>query len=791
LTLDNLPSLVSVSLTPLLGREKEISAVTEILSRSTVRLVTLVGPPGVGKTRLAIQVANETAGMFAHGVQFIDLAPVSDVAGFPSCLAQELGVNEIPDMPLIIRLAQALRQKNILLVLDNFEQLIDAAPQVHQLLSSAPQVKILVTSREALHLSGENEFVVHPLSLPQDSLREQEEVKDQELMQFSAIRLFVERAQAVQPDFQLSLENTGAVIEICRKLDGLPLAIELAAARIRTLSPKAMLKQFDRRFDWLAPNKRAEQSLKQTLYGAIEWSYNLLSAKEQILLRRLSVFSDWTVLEAAEAICADENGEATESESSLRANEIFELLIQLTDKSLLVSETLEEETRFKFLETIHEFAREKLVLSGEVAKFKNRHLVYYHKLAEQAETELERANQLAWANRCELEHNNMRAALDWSLKEGADPQTGIRLAASLSLFWIVHNHFIEGLKWMKIFLQKAQDFSDERLLAKLLFRAGDLHLHRGELDLALKLCEQGVELCRKVDEKKLLAPALYCLGDTFLALGNLAAASAALKESVEISWEINYPAVHDISLISLGWVYHQQGDRVAAHAALEEGLAIAERVSDHWAFAFGLQTLATMLRHEGNYIESQTTFERCLVASRVVEDKSMVGAVLSNLAILTNLQGKYAESGKYAEEALSIFQAVGDEIQQPFPLRMMGYAAVHANNLLRARILIQESLRGNTDLRDLPGQLACLVAFAKCHMAENEIEKALSLCALVESQLEINHVRLLEPDAFALEKLMKQGRKKLSKADYERVYTEGQSRNLDETIFSDDVKATL
>jgi predicted ATPase len=769
-------SPLPLSLTPLLGREKEVAAVTKILSRFNVRLVTLVGPPGVGKTRLAVQVANEAADMFAHGVQFIDLAPVSEPSGFLSALGRGLGVNDIPDVPLLTRLVQALRQKNVLLVLDNFEQLIEAAPQVHQLLSNAPEVKVLVTSREALHIAGENEFTISPLSLPQDLSPEQD------LTRYPAIQLFIERARAVQSDFQLTPENTAAVLEICRRLDGLPLAIELAAARVKTLSPQAMLSQFDRRFDWLAPNKRAEQSSRQTLRGAIEWSYNLLSEKEQILLRRLSVFSDGRTLESVEAVCADADSTLSESDSSLRAEEILDVLIQLTDKSLLFSDRLEEETRFNFLETIHDFAREKLRQSGEEVEFKNRHLAYYCKLAEQAEIELERADQVLWADRCEREHNNLRAALDWSLREGADLQTGIRLAASLSLFWIVRNHFIEGLERIKVFLQKAQDSSEERVLAKLLFRTGDLHLHRGELDSALKLCMQGVELCRQIDEKRLLVPALYCLGDTLLALGDLTAASDALKESAEISWEINYPELHDIALILLGQVYHLQGDRASAHATLNEGLALAQRISEHWAIAFGLHTLASMFRSEKNYKEAQDNFERCLEASRVVGDKNIIGMVLANLAILTNLQDKYAESGKYAEEALSIFQAVGDEIQQPFPLRMMGYAAIHARNLVRARILIQESLRSNRVLQDISGQLACVVATAKCCLAEKDVKRAVSLCALIETRMNTDKVKLLEPDVKVLQEVLLQGKKKLGEAAYKTTYAAGTALQIEDEI---------
>jgi predicted ATPase/transcriptional regulator with XRE-family HTH domain len=769
-------SPLPLSLTPLLGREKEVAAVTKILSRFNVRLVTLIGPPGVGKTRLAVQVANEAADMFAHGVQFIDFAPVSEPSGFLSALGRGLGVNDIPDVPLMTRLVQALRQKNVLLVLDNFEQLIEAAPQVHQLLSNAPEIKVLVTSREALHITGENEFTVSPLSLPQDL------PKEQDLTQFPAIQLFIERARAVQPNFQLTPENTPAVLEICRRLDGLPLAIELAAARVKALSPQAMLSQFNRRFDWLAPNKRAEQSSRQTLRGAIEWSYNLLSEKEQILFRRLSVFSDERTLESVEAVCADVDIPLSESESALHANEILDVLIQLTDKSLLFSDTLEKEARFNFLETIHDFAREKLRQSGEEVKFKNRHLAYYCKLAEQAEVELERADQVVWGDRCEREHNNLRTALDWSLKEGADLQTGIRLAASLSLFWIVRNHFIEGLERIKVFLQKAYEPAEEPVLAKLLFRAGDLHLHRGELDAALKLCTQGVELCRKINEKRLLAPALYCLGDTLLALGDLAAASEALKESAQLSWEINYPEVHNISLILLGQVYHLQGDRVAAHATLKEGLALAQRISDHWAIAFGLQTLASFFRSEKNYKEAQANFERCLEASRIVGDKIIVGMVLANLAILANLQNQYAESGKYAEDALSIFQAVGDEIQQPFPLRMMGYAAIDAGNLVRARVLIRESLRGNRVLQDIPGQLACVVATARCCLVEKNVKRAVSLCALIETRMNTDKVKLLEPDVKALHEMLMEGKKKLGEASYQTAYAAGTALKIEDEI---------
>jgi len=775
--LESPPSLFPVSLTPLLGRQNEINALVGFLSDADVRLITLIGPPGVGKTRLAVQTATEAAGMFAHGLKFIDLAPVSDPQGLLPSLAQHLDVNEIPGVPLITRIAQALRQKNLLLVLDNFEQLAEAASQVYQLLSTTRNVKMLVTSRVPLHITGEHQYTVLPLALPQETSYGE---PIQDLLEYAAVRLFVERARGVQMGFQLTPENSATVLEICRRLDGLPLAIELAAARVRTLSPPAMLQEFERRFDWLAPDNRPEQSSRQTLRGAIEWSYKLLSEKEQILLRRLSVFSAGRTVETVKAICTD--AEIDRREQSLHADEIFDLMIQLTDKSLLFTEPNLEETRFNLLETIHEFAREKLKQAGEDVVLRNRHLAYFCEMAERVETEVEYEHQTVWLDRCETEHNNMRAALDWSLKDGADLQTGIRLAASLGLFWYLHSHFMEGLERSRVFLEKARAHGDEKVLAKLLFRTADLHLHRAEFDAAVQLADDAVAMCRRINDKQLLAWALYVRGDIFLATHELKAAEKMLTQSVEVCIETGYQAVQDISLILLSKILLHQGNLNRAYATVLDGLALAEKLSDPWTIASGLQTLGEIFLQKKEHANARKYFERSLEASRLVGDKFVLGSALVNLASLANQQGQFEESDHYAAEALSIFQLIGDETQQPFPLRLMGYAAIHAGNLVRARVLMRESLIGNVNLQDLREQLACLVGIAYCARVEDNWEQAVRLCALSDRRKRENAFHLREPDVLAFEATLKEGKRELGTSRYESSYKQGRALDLESTI---------
>ena len=769
---DSPQNLLPISLTPLLGRENEVDSIARLLSRLDVRLVTLVGAPGVGKTRLAIHTANELAGLFAQGAVFVDLSPVTEPRDVLPAIASALGVNGSSDSALMNQIINTLKQKNLLLVIDNFEHVIDASPQLIQLLGNAPQVKALVTSREALRVSGEHEFSVSTLPVP-------EKDGDGTLIDYAAIQLFAQRAQAVDPNFKLTSENLKAISEICRRLDGLPLAIELAAARVKFITPQAMLAQFDRRLDWVAHGTRESVSSRQTLRGAIEWSYNTLSETERALLRRLSVFSGGWNADSAEAVCSDDGSE----NPLLRRSEVLDTLIQLTDKSLVLAEKSHDQTRFRFLETIHDFAREKLDASGEAVAIKNKHLAFCAKFAETMQDYIDGSDQIKWTLIADQEYNNMRVALDWGLQDDAVFYDGLRIAAAISLYLLARSHLHEGVERAGLYLNRASEPEHRKLRLKLLYRGGAMAGYLFDYVTGRRLCEQAVELARALDSKRDLANALFYLSEIAFNLGQIQEARAALEESITLGWQENYTAQLTVSLTNLGLILNKEGDFKGAQGTMEEALGIATRTDDLWGMGHALMSLGSINRYARNYQASIDYFTNSLDTILKIGDRRADGIVNSNLALLHFVNGDFEKSGACAEKAFAVFQAMGNEYQTPYPLRMMGYSAVRAGNLVRARVLISESLRGNYAIADALGQLACVVAMACCELADKEYKNAAQLCALAELHREQNQFQYLEPDAIMLDDIQKQCKKRLGKAAYEAACQEGQKAKLDFVLF--------
>jgi predicted ATPase/class 3 adenylate cyclase len=522
--------------TPLIGREKEVAQVCDLLHSDETRLLTLTGPGGTGKTRLALQATADLLDDFPDGTFFAQLATLTESEMFFSAVAETLGVREVGEQPLGESLKDYLCERRMLLLLDNFEQVLEAAPAVTEMLAVAPDLKVLATSRAPLGLYGEHEFPVPPLSMP--DLKSPPPLE--RLTQYEAVGLFVERARAVKPDFKVTNDSAPAVAEICVRLDGLPLAIELAAARIKMLPPKAMLQRLGSRLKLLTGGARDLPERQRTLRATIEWSFALLDEGEQLLFARLAVFSGGRTLEAIEVIC--------DAEGDLPV-ETFEGVSSLLDKSLLRQEEGSSgEPRFVMLETVHEFAREKLEESREAEEIKRVHAQYFLTLAEEAYPELKGANQLEWLDRLEAEHDNMRAALTLAL-ERKEAEVAISLGGALWLFWFVRGYHSEGRRWLQEALAIDERGSpDSRAMA--LAGVGWLAVQQGDLDRAQEVCEEGLEVLehegREARDAKL--GLLVCLGWVALDRDDYERATQLFEESLALSQQTRDTYWHATSL---------------------------------------------------------------------------------------------------------------------------------------------------------------------------------------------------------------------------------------------------
>lgn len=449
-SLDSLPHNLPVQLTSFVGRKRELAEITRLLG--STRMLTLTGVGGAGKTRLALQIGADLVESYANGVWFIELATLADPALVPQAVATMLGVREQSGQPLLVSLEAHLRSKTLLLILDNCEHLIDACAHVADfLLRACPKLSILATSREALGIAGETTWMVPSLSLPDER---QPRLTFNELSQYEAVQLFVDRAVAAQPSFKLTELNAAAIVQVCRRLDGIPLAIELAAARVKLLNPAEIAARLDDRFALLTGGTRTATPRQQTLRGVIDWSYDLLSEPERILLRRMSVFAGGCTLEALEQVA----GEAKAGMTS-----VLDLLSHLVDKSLISVNTTGTETRYDMLETIRQYAHEKLLESGESKQIQDRHLDFFLRLAEDAALYLRDETQALHFERLEREHDNLRAALDWSTRSADRHTAGLRLAAALAFFWEARNYFQEGREYsMAALAQNPEDHTTAR-----------------------------------------------------------------------------------------------------------------------------------------------------------------------------------------------------------------------------------------------------------------------------------------------------------------------------------------
>jgi len=679
-SLDRQPHNLPAQPTALIGREQELTTLHELLTDAETRLTTLVGPGGTGKTRLALQAAAEVVDHFPDGVWWVPLATVADPELVPQAIAIPLGVRESPVESLLESVAAHLRSRQILLLLDNLEHLLAAAPRIQRLLDDAPQLAILATSREPLRLRAEREFPVDPLPLPQEDSR----VSLSEALAAPAVRLFLERAQAVKPSFALDAHNVTEVVAICRRLDGLPLAIELAAARVRMLPPAALLARLHQRLAVLTGGARDLPPRQQTLRAAITWSYDLLLPPERTFFARLGVFAGGCTLEAAEAVCSAAGGLPLD---------LLEGIDSLVQKSLVRQENGPgREPRFTMLETIHEFTQERFAELPEAHELRRVHADTFRVLAENANWD-DFASQADLLDRLEADHANLRQAISFYEQQGAAGLANrIRLGAALADFWWLHGHLSEG----RSVLERAiadWDGSPSLDLVAAISGAAFLAEAQGDLARGQSLQEEVLALHQESGDMAGVARALTGLGEIARQRDDLETARSRHQEGLDAWRRAGDPAGIAGALLGLGLIRQLEGDYAGAEPELQEALSLFRQVGDQPGEAHALNRIGLLAMATGNVPGAIEWFEKSLALWRELGNQQMIAVDLHNLGEAHHLGGSLDQAEDLYREALTLFDEFGEVRGRAYALCQLGLLAIDRGHPEDARELLRESLQ--------------------------------------------------------------------------------------------------
>ena len=728
---NNLP----VQLTSFIGRERELVEVKQRLENA--HLLTLIGPGGTGKTRLSLQLGASLLPDFKDGVWLAELAPLSHPSLVVQTVASVLAVREQPGMPLKELVLDYLRDKHLLLILDNCEHLIETCVQLtDEFLHNAPKMKVIASSREALGINGETIYRVPSLSLPEQTHPAgTAQVTREAVAGFESVQLFVERATAANPKFQLTDENASSVAQICKRLDGIPLAIELAASHVKVFSPEQIAMRLDDRFKLLTGGSRTALPRQQTLRALIDWSYDILTTDEQALFRRLSVFAGSWTYEAAEMICGDSN--------------FLDLLTQLINKSLVVVEE-GKETRYRLLETIRQYARDKLLESGEGGELRNKHLRYFLDLAETAEPELHSFESLQWTVKLQTEYDNIRAALEWGLSE--DLEAALRMIGALPYFWITQGYAVEGRRWALDVLEKAksrpgQDKEKEdrqvTIRANAYLALSIMATDLGDNEVVLATASESVALARKSGDKRILSFALAYLASGRTNLGEAGEAYPLAQEALALARECGSKHALAFSLTAMGEVSAiAKHDYESAMAYAEEAMALTEKGGYRWGNSMTIFGLGYAARSLGDYDQARSRFRASLPVFIELGDKHRINMVESELAHIEREQGHY-------QTAIPIYRETILEWQR------LGHRAAIAH------------------------QLECFAFIAK---AQEQVEHALRLFGAAEALREKISIAMTPPERVEYDREVADLKANMDEKEFASLWAEGRSMTMDQAI---------
>jgi len=761
-TLDARPNNLRVQLTSFIGREKEMTEIKKLFS--VTRLLTLLGPGGTGKTRLSLQVGADLIDGYANGVYIAELAPVSDPAMIVQTIIDSLELKPEPGRTPEEILNDYLSEKEMLIILDNCEHLInECAGIAEKLLRNCPKIKIIATSREALNCSGEQTYRLPSLSVPDKSIVNSPE----QLTQYESVRLFIERALSVNHNFRVNNNNAPALAGICTCLDGIPLAIELAAARTKVLSVEKIYDRLDNRFNLLTGGSRTALPRQQTLKALIDWSYDLLSEKEKKLWSRLSVFKDGWTLESAEVICSDE---------LLTEGEILDLLSQLAEKSIIIYNEVKE--RYSILETIKQYGEEKLKESDETEKFYLKHLDHFTELTSLSKFKLSGKTNLEYLDKMETEHNNFISAIEWSVHNGKK-EKGSLIASELGHFWITRGHYLTGLKLLQSLLNDVSGIN-KNTISKLLNVAGNLNIVQGKYEKAMAYYERGLSLSREIQNKNEIAISLIGIGNTEAETGNFEKAQSYFEESLKVSRDCNFYSGITFSLNNLGNVALILGNFKLAEKYTKESLEMNRKSQNKHDIAFSLDTMGNIMTEKGNLELAQEYLEESLKLTREIGDKSGIAYSLMNLSGISNRNGNQEQALSYLEESLRLRIELDDKTGIAYSLFSIGSICFDQKKYEQAKEYYKESLLIRTKLRDKYGLMLSLFSISKILNHEENLSDSVKILAAAETIVKSLGMDLNSKEIGMQSDLIKELRNKLSDEEYSKYYDEGINMTTDE-----------